>query len=314
MPTRQKLGQLLQGFSAGVAGRGPEFIQGLADNRKQALLDDAFTVQQQLQGGDVSGARGTLLNRLQAIEQLGGNPADTDSILLDIERGDIDKALQRVGTVVDFGVASGRLQAPAKAIQPKTQIVDGQLVTIAPGGGSATATPIAGLTPGASTGDVQKQVNVLRKSVSDAGKDFRKVEAAKNRIVRTGSKATAASDISLIFNFMKMNDPGSTVREGEFATAQNSAGVPGRIVSAYNNLLEGTRLNPDQRADFVQQSEDLFAAQRQSFDTIIGDVLQQADQDSIPRARVLGDKRLKAFQDRVRTAPLTVGRFTVEEQ
>ena len=87
--TRQKVGQALGAFGAGVAGRGQEFVQNIDDNRKQALLEDAFTVQQQLTAGNVPAARQTLLNRLQAIEQLGGDPADTDSILLDLERGNV---------------------------------------------------------------------------------------------------------------------------------------------------------------------------------------------------------------------------------
>ena len=111
--TGQRVARALQGFGEGFAGRGQTFLQNLDDNRKQALLDDAFTVQKQLTAGDVSGARGTLLDRLQAIEQLGGNPADTDSLLLKITRGDTAGALADVTTVVDFGVKSGRLKPPS---------------------------------------------------------------------------------------------------------------------------------------------------------------------------------------------------------
>ena len=60
--------------------------------------------------------------------------------------------------------------------------------------------------------------------------------------------------ISLIFGFMKMLDPGSVVREGEFATAQNAASIPDRIRNAYNRALEGTRLNPQQREMFKSAS------------------------------------------------------------
>jgi hypothetical protein len=154
--------------------------------------------------------------------------------------------------------------------------------------------------------EIQKQVNVLRKDIATAGKSFELVRAANNRIKRTGNKGTPASDISLVFNFMKMNDPGSTVREGEFATAQNAEGVPGRIVNMYNQLLEGTRLNPDQRLDFMSQSEGLFTAQRDAFDTQIDNTLQQADQDQIPRVRVLGKSRLKEFMNR-RKNPKPIG-------
>ncbi len=121
MPSRQQVAQALGAFGAGVQGRGPEFIQQLDENRKQALLEDAFSIQQALQAGDTSTARLTLVNRLQAIQQLGGDPSDTDSLLLDIERGDTDKALQRVTAVVDFGFRSGRLVDPRTSVPAATR-------------------------------------------------------------------------------------------------------------------------------------------------------------------------------------------------
>ncbi len=60
----------------------------------------------------------------------------------------------------------------------------------------------------------------------------------------------AAGDLGLIFSFMKLLDPASTVREGEFANAQNATGVPAKVLNAYNNALTGQRLNPNQREEF----------------------------------------------------------------
>ncbi len=70
---------------------------------------------------------------------------------------------------------------------------------------------------------------------------------------------SAASDIALIFNFMKILDPTSVVREGEFATAQNASGVPDILLTAYNKLTrDGERLTPEQRKDFYQQASAAF--------------------------------------------------------
>lgn len=85
------------------------------------------------------------------------------------------------------------------------------------------------------------------------------VSVAVGKVRAVGKdKPSAAGDLSLIFNYMKLLDPGSVVREGEFATAQNAAGIPGRVMNAYNNLLRGERLNPGQRADFVGRAEQLY--------------------------------------------------------
>ncbi len=85
------------------------------------------------------------------------------------------------------------------------------------------------------------------------------VSVAVGKVRAVGQdKPSAAGDLSLIFNYMKLLDPGSVVREGEFATAQNAAGVPDRIQNFYNNILRGERLNPAQRSDFVGRAEQLY--------------------------------------------------------
>ena len=69
------------------------------------------------------------------------------------------------------------------------------------------------------------------KALNQIGDDFRK-EAGDYLIIRRGAQnvlnasANAAGDMALIFSYMKMLDPNSTVREGEYATAEAAAGVP----------------------------------------------------------------------------------------
>lgn len=88
------------------------------------------------------------------------------------------------------------------------------------------------------------------------------VLASHSRITEVAEQApSAAGDISLVFNFMKMNDPQSTVREGEFATAEKARGVPESIRNIYNKILEGQLLTPDQRKDFSNQAGNLLEGQ-----------------------------------------------------
>lgn len=166
----------------------------------------------------------------------------------------------------------------------------------------ATGKPIA--TSALSSEAGQKQVNILRKNIGDVIKPFQKVESAFKKIQKAGSQDTAAGDLSLIFSFMKILDPGSTVREGEFATAQNAASIPDRVQNAYNNALKGTRLGTAQRADFITQAENLFSAEREATDNQIGNILQQADQDQISRVKLLGKSRLADFNERITTRGL----------
>lgn len=105
----------------------------------------------------------------------------------------------------------------------------------------------------------------LRREFTAATKTYAEVRDAFGRIQASANNPSAAGDLSLIFNYMKVLDPGSTVREGEFATAQNAAGIPERIVSAYNQALNGERLNKKQRADFVNRAGMLFNRQHQTY-------------------------------------------------
>lgn len=64
---------------------------------------------------------------------------------------------------------------------------------------------------------------------------------------------------------MKMLDPSSVVREGEFATAQNAASVPDAVRNIYNKAQTGQRLNPDQRRNMLRASEDIYRQARSRY-------------------------------------------------
>lgn len=109
--------------------------------------------------------------------------------------------------------------------------------------------------------DKLTQLGKIRDDFSTSSKDFVKIRDAYERIKSSTKQTSAAGDLALIFNYMKMLDPGSTVREGEFATAQNSAGLPDRVRAMYNKVINGERLAKDQRADFTDRAKDFYTAQ-----------------------------------------------------
>lgn len=82
----------------------------------------------------------------------------------------------------------------------------------------------------------------------------------------TSAPDTAAGDMSKIFGFMKILDPGSTVREGEYASAEQTRGIPEAIVQQYNKAVSGKRLTTEQREKFDQAAGDLVTSQKKQFD------------------------------------------------
>jgi hypothetical protein len=108
----------------------------------------------------------------------------------------------------------------------------------------------------------------LRKEFNSqpAVKAFNEVKISYEKMKKAAEKPSAAGDLALIFSMMKMLDPGSTVREGEFATAQNAAGVPERMRARWNQTLDGEVLTEDQRRDFMGQADSFYTSQKSAHD------------------------------------------------
>ena len=100
----------------------------------------------------------------------------------------------------------------------------------------------------------------LRTEITPQLATFNTARVAYQRIQSAAQEAATAAangrsqgpaDITIITNYMKLLDPGSSVREGEFATAQNSGSVPESVRAMYNHLVSGGTLTPEQRRSFV---------------------------------------------------------------
>jgi len=137
--------------------------------------------------------------------------------------------------------------------------------------------------------ELKKATRDLRKEYlgNPAVKAAQEVTAAYKKVQSAAENPSAAADLSLIFNYMKLLDPGSVVREGEFATAQNAAGIPDRIRNQYNRVIEGTRLGPAQRQDFVTQAGNVYQAQLESLAPVQDFYRQIAKESGIPESAVM---------------------------
>lgn len=104
----------------------------------------------------------------------------------------------------------------------------------------------------------------LRKEYIAGVKDFRSQVQAYQRVLDSAQDASPAGDLALIFNYMKVLDPGSVVRESEFATAAASGSFGERLKAAGQKILSGERLSDEMRRDFVSRAGDLYrgASQR----------------------------------------------------
>ena len=138
------------------------------------------------------------------------------------------------------------------------------------------------------------QEGKLRKGYTDASQEFIKSRDANDRILASLEDPSAAGDLSLVFNFMKLLDPGSTVREGEFANAQNSGGVSDITRAKYNSLISGERLSTNIRKDFEERAKKLYNKAKQTQDKTVSEYSRLSKKYKLDPANVIIDLESEA--------------------
>ena len=110
--------------------------------------------------------------------------------------------------------------------------------------------------------------------------------------------------MALVFNFMKVLDPGSTVRESEYASAENARAIPDTVRNLYNRVVDGLRLTEEQRVDFVTTAATQFMGEAQQQTRRRGEFQSLADHYKVPESALPGlvDEELMA-----KWAPLVSG-------
>lgn len=124
-----------------------------------------------------------------------------------------------------------------------------------------------------------------------AVRSFAEQTSAFGRVVASADDPSPSGDLALIFNFMKVLDPGSVVREGEFATAQNAGGIDERTRSLYNRLMSGERLTPVQREDFLDRSSRLYRQAEEQYTDISNQYSDFARAAGLPVEQIIPDFR-----------------------
>jgi len=148
------------------------------------------------------------------------------------------------------------------------------------------------------------------------------VSESFNRIDTLASgEPSAAKDMSMIFNFMKMLDPPSVVRESEFknaeqarsffsrkvnvaddgtATTENGVPVPSFLVRVIQRLdpeQQGASLTPDQRQDFQNTAESLYEAQLKSQAAVDAKFKANAEDLEVDPSRVVSTPAVQTLSE-----------------
>lgn len=131
---------------------------------------------------------------------------------------------------------------------------------------------------------------------------FNKFEAASTpfitardahaRLEEAAKDPSPAGDLALLYNYMKVLDPGSTIRESEFATAAASGSIPQQMKGAWNKVINGKRLDDSVRQDFLDRSRKIFTGMKAQQDKTTKEFKTLAEKNGIDFNNVVRDTAL----------------------
>lgn len=267
-------GQPQQGAQVAQSGAGVEQIMAAMSNpymkpeQKQAL---GVLLQQQMQANDPM--RKLQMQNMQGQIDARNKPDPMAAIQLEKAQLELDRAKNPQANL---------------SIQ---ELSDGRKYYVDPAG----KVPPRLVNPDMEAGPDAKAEQDLRKEFSGlpANKDFSAQSQAFGRVIASTDNPSPAGDLALIFNYMKLLDPGSVVRESEFATAAASGSYGERIQAAVNRVNTGERLSDDMRQDFLKRSEMLYNEAERGFDSLYGQYADRAKGYGMSPEAGLNDFRYK---------------------
>ncbi len=119
----------------------------------------------------------------------------------------------------------------------------------------------------------------MRRDFQTQSAPFQKVRDSFNRIQASAQNPSPAGDLSMVFNYMKMLDPGSVVRESEFATAAAARPLLERVGLSWDtvgSLWSGKKLTPGQRQDFLNRSNQLYQTEAKQHEQRVNETKRMA--------------------------------------
>lgn len=234
--------------------------QGIETEEQRAKSQGLFNTVARLRTlpDDQKGA--FLQQNIADIDSRNGDSTESKRALALIQQGNFEELNTGLDNLFKTGVQTGFLKAEPVT---KLEFQKGGLV-FNPVTGKSTIDPVAS----------KKFDQIAAKAKVQGGLDFKDKQSMNKDVTsllsntvgifntakdlgKLGELGGGPASIALVFKFMKALDPTSVVRETEFATAQNSAGIPEGIRNIFNRLQSGERLGEAQIKQFVDTAQAL---------------------------------------------------------
>jgi len=121
-------------------------------------------------------------------------------------------------------------------------------------------------------------------------------------ILSNARDPSQAGDIAIVFTYMKMLDPNSTVNKGELALAQNTGNLFQKGWSIYNSLIAGTsNLTDTQRQGLVNAAKNTYDESKTAYQATYDHYLDKAERyelnaDNFVRKFGLNDEQYTSLE------------------
>ena len=142
-------------------------------------------------------------------------------------------------------------------------------------------------------------------------------EGTRNYEVIKSSAAddSGAGDVALVTSFMKMLDPGSVVRETEFANARDTAGLLEQLKNQAQKVQTGQFLGVEQRAAFSRLAKQYLDAAKKQQKGVKKDLGIIVKNYALNEENVFGLPEEEVVEEEVSVeavVPQQIGRFQIE--
>ena len=136
-------------------------------------------------------------------------------------------------------------------------------------------------------GAMFEKENKLRDEFTNNTKTFRELRDAYSKSKKLSD--TAAGDIALLYATAKLNDPGSVVRESEFAVQASAGSFGDRIQNLVGKIQTGQRLTPQQRQQLLAETDNLYNGQLEGYEQMKGQYNAMANEYGLNPKNIIVD-------------------------
>lgn len=128
-------------------------------------------------------------------------------------------------------------------------------------------------------GDIMDQEGAFRKEFynHEYVSNYRSLIPHYEDLVSQVTSGSPSDDLAIIFRFMKLLDPRSTVRQSEQASVQQLGGIPAWAGAFYNQVVGAGALTDVQRNFILQTSRDIFNQAKRNYEGVAQQTKERID-------------------------------------